>query len=94
VKTIGQTPTPPNLEALKKGEQTSALGVDIAVLSWTLVDQAAREIIGQPLSGSEAEGISVVQFLTQEDITFDPSKGWTGYPEFPEKFAKLWGVGG
>lgn len=94
VKTIGQTPTPPNLEALKKGEQTSALGVDIAVLSWTLLDQAAREIIGQPLSGSEAEGISVVQFLTPEDITFDPSKGWTGYPEFPEKFAGLWGVKG
>jgi ribose transport system substrate-binding protein len=94
VKTIGQTPTPPNLEALKKGEQTSALGVDIAVLSWTLLDQAAREIIGQPLSGSEAEGISVVQFLTPEDITFDPAKGWTGYPEFPEKFAGLWGVKG
>lgn len=94
VKTIGEAPTPSNLEALKKGEQTAALGVDTGVLCWTLLDQAAREIIGQELTGAEAEGVTVVQFLTQKDITFDPSKGWAGYPEFPERFAKLWGVKG
>jgi ribose transport system substrate-binding protein len=94
VKTIGQAPTPSNLEALKKGEQSAALGIDVGVLSWTLLDQAAREIIGQELTGPEAEGITVAQFLTQKDITFDPSKGWSGYPEFAEKFAQLWGVEG
>jgi hypothetical protein len=31
-----------------------------------------------------------VQFLEQKDITFDPTHGWTGYPEFEEKFTELW----
>jgi hypothetical protein len=26
-------------------------------------------------------------------MKFDPSKGWTGYPDFAQRFAKLWGVG-
>ena len=49
---------------------------------WTIVDQAAREMTGQPLAGNEAKGLGVVQFLTQKDITFNPTKGWTGYPDF------------
>ena len=64
------------------------------MLAWTQVDQAAREITGQKVTGAEAEGLGVIQFLKPEDITFDPSKGWVGYPEFAERFAKLWGVGG
>ena len=59
---------------------------------WTIVDQTAREMTGQPLAGNEAKGLGVVQFLTQKDITFNPTKGWTGYPDFPQRFAKLWGV--
>jgi ribose transport system substrate-binding protein len=51
-------------------------------------------MVGQELTGDEAKGISPLQFLKQEDITFDPSKGWTGYPDFAQRFAKLWGVGG
>jgi ribose transport system substrate-binding protein len=94
VETLGNSPGPTNLQYLKEGKETAALAVDLPVLTWTLVDQAAREIVGQELSGPEAEGIPVQQFLTKEDIVFDPSKGWTGYPDFPERFAKLWGVGG
>ncbi len=36
----------------------------------------------------------VAQFLTKEDVQYDVSKGWTGYPEFAEMFAELWGVKG
>lgn len=94
VETLGWGPAPPNLQYVKEGTETAVLGLDLPVLSWTLLDQAAREITGQELTGPEAEGLPVNQFLTQEDITFDPSKGWTGYPDFPERFATLWGVGG
>jgi ribose transport system substrate-binding protein len=94
VETLGNSPGPTNLQYLKEGKETAGLGFDLPVLTWTLVDQAAREIVGQELGGPEAEGIPVIQFLTKEDIVFDPSKGWTGYPDFAEKFAKLWGVGG
>lgn len=92
VDTVGEAPSPVNLQYLKEGKETAAIGVDVAVLSWTLMDLAAREIVGQEPTGLEAEGIAVTQILEQKDITFDPSKGWSGYPEFPERFAKLWGV--
>lgn len=94
VKTLGNSPGPTELQYLKEGKETAALGVDLPVLIWTTLDQAAREIGGQELTGPEAEGIGDVQFLTKKDIVFDPSKGWTGYPDFGERFAKLWGVGG
>lgn len=92
IETLGLSPNPPNLQYLKEGKETAALGFDFPVLVWSALDQAAREMAGQELTGNEAKGITDHQFLTQEDITFDPSKGWTGYPEFPEMFAKLWGV--
>jgi ribose transport system substrate-binding protein len=94
VKTIGWAPIPASLEYVKAGEETATLGVDTAVLSYELIDQAAREITGQPLSGAEAKGFTDQQFLTQSDITFNPSNGWTGYPDFAHRFAALWGVAG
>ena len=94
VKTLGNTPSPTGLEYVKEGKTDAVLAVDLPVLTWVLLDQAARQMAGQDLSGDEAKGLPVLQFLTQKDITFDPSKGWTGYPDFPQRFAKLWGVGG
>jgi ribose transport system substrate-binding protein len=94
VKTLGNSPGPTQLQYLKEGKETAALAVDLPVLGWTLLDQAARQMVGQDLTGDEAKGISPLQFLKQEDIKFDPSKGWTGYPDFAQRFAKLWGVGG
>jgi ribose transport system substrate-binding protein len=94
VETLTYAATPQNLEYIKEGKQTASLEVDLPVLSWTLLDEAARGIVGQKLTGPESEGITDVQFLTQKDIAFDPSKGWTGYPNFAEMFAELWGVKG
>jgi ribose transport system substrate-binding protein len=94
VATIGATATPTTLQYLKEGKETASLAVDLPVLIWTTLDQVAREIGGQEQTGDEAKGLTDVQFLTPEDITFDPSKGWTGYPEFAEMFAELWGVKG
>jgi ribose transport system substrate-binding protein len=92
VHTLGNSPSPTELEYLKEGKESAVLAVDLPVLGWTLLDQAARQMVGRQLSGDEAKGITDVQFLTQKDITFDPSKGWTGYPDFATRFAKLWGV--
>jgi ribose transport system substrate-binding protein len=93
IETLGLAPTPTNLQYLKEGKETAALGYDVAIGMWEQLDQAARELTGQKLTGPQAKGYGVLQFLTQKDITFDPSKGWSGYPDFPERFAKLWGVG-
>jgi ribose transport system substrate-binding protein len=94
IETLDYGPEPANLQYLKEGKETAALASDFPVIAWSLIDQISREMIGQELTGSYAEGIGVNQFLTQKDITFDPSKGWTGYPDFVERFAKLWGVEG
>jgi ribose transport system substrate-binding protein len=94
VETLGSSPGPAELQYLKEGKSTAVLGFDLPVLTWTLLDQAAREIAGQELTGPEAEGLGVLQFLTKEDVQYDVSKGWSGYPEFAEKFAELWGVKG
>lgn len=87
-------PGPSNYQSVKEGKATAVLAIDTPVLSWTLVDMAARELAGQELTGAEAEGMGDVQFLTKKDITFDTEKGWTGYPNYAQQFEKLWGVGG
>ena len=92
VETLGSAPGPSELQYLKEGKVTAALGFDLPVLTWGLLDQAAREIAGQKLTGLQAEGLGVFQFLKKEDVQYDVSKGWTGYPKFAEMFAKLWGV--
>lgn len=92
IKTLGYAPGPANLEYLKAGKETAVLADDLAVSAWTQMDQMARELGGQALTGPEAQGLDVVQFLTPSDVTFNPSKGWTGYPDFAPRFAKLWGA--
>lgn len=96
VSTFGFAPTPTNLQYIKNGEETAGLGFDIPVNAWTMVDMAAREIVGQelsPIEKAQKAGLPPapdMQFLTQSDINFDPTNGWTGYPEFAERFTKLW----
>lgn len=87
-------PLPANLEQIKKGEETAALGYSLPIESWTLMDLAIRQIVGQKPAGPEAGGQGVEQFLKQPDIDFDPSKGFVGYPDFAERFEKLWGIEG
>ena len=60
---------------------------------WAQVDALARLSAGQPLTAGEKLGLPPIQILTKSDITFDPTKGWVAYPDFPQRFAKLWGAG-
>jgi ribose transport system substrate-binding protein len=93
IQTFGSGPTPGNLEAVQKGEEETVLGIDVGTLVWTMIDQLARELAGQKLSGPEAEGNIVMQFLNAKDLAgANAALGWTGYPDFPERFMKLWGV--
>lgn len=92
IESISNGPVPGNLQQIKEGTETAGFGVDTAVTSWLLIDQVARLIAHQKLSGPEAEGLTDYQFLSKEDITFDPEQGWTGYPDYADRFAKLWGV--
>jgi len=46
---------------------------------------------GQP-TASEQAGDVPEQFLGQQDITFDPTLGWSAFPDFAQRFAQLWHV--
>jgi ribose transport system substrate-binding protein len=93
VTTIGFAPSPENLEDIKSGGLTEALGLDIPTMIWTMVDEAARLTNKEPLTSGEQAQIMPMQFLGQSSITFNPADGWTGYPNYAERFKKLWGVG-
>lgn len=94
IETLGWAPGPVNLQYLKDGQESAALGLDAPVAMWTMLDLIVRQINGQEVTGAQASGLAVIQILTPEDIVFDPSRGWTGYPDFAERFGELWNAGG
>jgi ribose transport system substrate-binding protein len=92
VKIVGGGPTPATLGYIKNGQWDAAIGVDFATMIWAQVDALARLTSGQPLTSGEKRGLPPIQILTKSDITFDPTKGWVAYPDFAQRFAKLWGA--
>lgn len=87
---IGFSLTPENLQNIQSGAQKAGLGLDYPVLAWTMVDEASRLILKAPLSDLEKQQIVPVQWLTSDNLHGDMSKGWTGYPDYADRFAKLW----
>jgi ribose transport system substrate-binding protein len=92
VSTVGFGPSAGNLQDVKDGKLTAALDVDFPVSTWTAVDSAARLLEGDQPTASERAGEVPAQFLEQKDITFDPTRGWSAFPDFAQRFAHLWKV--
>ncbi len=90
ITVTGYAPPPAVLGYIKAGEITSALDTDLPVSVWETVDALARLSTHEPLVDAEKGGPPINEFLEQKDITFNPAMGWTGYPDFAERFAKLW----
>jgi ribose transport system substrate-binding protein len=90
VSTIGWGPEPANLEDIKSGGITAGIGVDIPTMIWTTVDAALRVATGQPLTSGEQLGVPPTQVLEQKDITFNPANGFAPYPDFAQRFIKIW----
>lgn len=90
--TIGFAPTPQNLQDMKTGGLTAGLAFSLPVTAFMLVDEAARLIEHAPLTAGERAQAVTLQFLTAPDLNFDVSHGWAGYPDFAQRFAKLWNV--
>lgn len=94
-KTAGYAPTPGNLQDIQSGALTATVGLDTAVVSFTQVDAAVRLATGQKLTKAEQESMPVIQLLEKKQLEgVDVTKGWNGYPDFAERFAKVWGVSG
>lgn len=90
VTTIGLSPSPSGLQDIKNGALTGGIATDIPTMVWTTVDSVARIATGQSLTAGEHSGIPPFQFLQQRDVTFDPTKGFSGYRDYAQRFAQLW----
>lgn len=55
-------------------------------------DAAVGVDSGRPLTSGEKLGLPPIQILTKSDITVNPMNGWVAYPDFAQRFAKLWGA--
>jgi ribose transport system substrate-binding protein len=91
VKIMGFGPPPAILGYIKQGEWDAGIGVDAPTMLWSQVDALARLMDGQAQTAGEVKGLPPIQILTRK-TPFDPNKLWTGYPNFAQQFAKLWGV--
>ena len=91
VDIVGFAPGPDALAYIKEGAVSSGIGNGLVTAAWTAVDAAARLVTDEPLATGEAEDRTVLQLLEKDDITFDPAMGFAGYPDFAQRFAKLWG---
>ena len=92
VKLMGWGPPPAILGYIKDGQWDAGLGVDAFTMLWAQIDALARMAAGEPVTEGQKKGLPPVQILTQKDISFDPTKGWQAYPDFAQRFAKLWGA--
>jgi ribose transport system substrate-binding protein len=92
VQLVGWGPPPAILEYIKQGQWDAGIGVDGFTMLWAQIDALARMAGGEPLTPGQKRGLPPIQILTKKDITFDPTQGWKAYPDFAQRFAKLWGA--
>ncbi len=90
VTTLGYAPQAEILQDIKAGGITAGLAADFPISVWAAVDAAARLIEGDQPTPLEQAGEVPLQLLGQPDITFNPADGWTAYPGYQQRFAKLW----
>jgi ABC-type sugar transport system substrate-binding protein len=90
VDTLGASLDPQALKQIQDGKMTAGLGVDLAILVWTGVDTLARLMTGQAAEPAAVNDELVVQFLTAKDLKGDMSHGWSGYPDFVDRFKAVW----
>jgi ribose transport system substrate-binding protein len=90
VKILANSPDPSVLASIQDGTYTAGIGVDLAVLTWTSIDSLARLVTGQDADPGAVNDLLVRQLLTSENLKGDVSHGWSGYPDFADRFMALW----
>jgi ribose transport system substrate-binding protein len=93
IETLVNFPDPAVLELIQSGQVTAGLAIDLPVVAWTLVDSLARLSSGEPADPGAVADEPPMQFLTKRQLEgANVERGWTAYPDFAERFMKLWGV--
>jgi len=92
IDTLSQAGGEVNFQYIKDGLQTADLSNDLNQEAWIAADIAAKLATGQEVDDVTLNSRSAQMFITQDEVTFDPSAGFQSYPEFKEYFQGLWGV--
>ena len=90
VDIIGQGTDPVSLGNLKSGNFKAMIAFDAGVLAWTTLDEAFRLSLKQPLTKLEKASLIPIRLLEPKTVPKDISKGYSAYPNFAARFAKLW----
>lgn len=92
VQTISQAGGQVNFQYLQDGLQTVDLSNDIRQEAWLGIDIASRLSTGQDVDPQTPGARTAQQFLTQDDVDFNPEDGYSSSPGFEDYFKQLWGV--
>lgn len=90
VDILGQGTDPVSLGNLKSGNFKAMIAFDAGVLAWTTLDEAFRLSLRQPLTKLEKSSLIPIRLLETKTVPKDISKGYSAYPDFATRFAKLW----
>lgn len=91
VHVIGSTGSPEDLQNLKTGNLQAIAESDTPVMAWSALDAGLRAAEHQPFTAGEVGGLAPFEILEPKDLQgVDVSHGWTGYPNFAARFARLW----
>jgi ribose transport system substrate-binding protein len=92
VKFVSMVGGPTNLQYIKDGKQEADMAYDAVGQGWVTVDALVRGMTGQSMAPDQAWQAST-QILTKDNISTDKGGFWTGVPDTPAKYLKLWGCG-
>ena len=84
------SPDPSVLSQIQGGDYQAGMGVDLPVLTWMLIDSLARLTTGQEPTPEVKADHLVRQLLSPQNLKGNVAQGWTGYPDFPDRFKALW----
>lgn len=90
IYTISQAPVESTFEEIQAGDQDASVAWDLDMMMWSMMDQAARELIGQELTPYQQEELLTKVVITEENLPEDFSEGFGAFPDDREKFAELW----
>ena len=90
---IGIASNPVNLQQIAAGKQLAGMATDLHFVAFTLMDKVARDLAGQESDYSDlagAAGPETNQIITKENAPSDPQVGYLSFPDYKERFTKLW----
>lgn len=92
VKGVGATPAAANLQQIAAGQEDAGIALDLNLFTWTAMDQAMREVLGQTVTYPDdaTTAAATHHLITKENAVPDPQVGWTAIADYQAQFKKLW----